>query len=195
MGPLRRFLPKTRAREEDGARAKADWPSLACRPSGSMRMSRIIAALAFGLLWPLASPAPSPEGGLVGYWIMDEGSGEIVDECSGAAMGAEGKVSGEIHWEQTDRGPSLRFDGRSTVVRIPSNPDWEAGEGELTLSLWIRSDKANTGLILDHYFSGTPGAWGLVSEGGFPKFALYDNATKPVKLGFDGFVPGQWQPL
>ena len=160
-----------------------------------MRISRIVAALMSCLLWPLASPAPSSEGGLAGYWIMDEGSGEIVDECSGAGMGAEGNVSGEIHWEQTGRGPSLRFDGRSTVVRIPSNPDWEAGEGELTLSLWIKSDKANTGLILDHYFSGTPGAWGLVSEGGFPKFALYDNATKPVKLGFDGFVPGQWQHL
>jgi uncharacterized membrane protein len=132
--------------------------------------------------------------GLTGYWPMDDGAGNVVDECSGAAMGGEGRVQGNVTWEDTGRGPGLVFDGATTAVRIPSNPDWDTGEGELTVSLWLKLPRTAAGMILDHYFSGTPGVWGLVNEGG-PTFALYNNERKPVKLRFPGFRYDDWQQV
>lgn len=132
--------------------------------------------------------------GLVGYWPMDEGTGTIVDECSGAGMGGEGRMLGTVVWEETERGPGMVFDGKSTAVKIPSSPDWDFGEGELTISLWVKLTPGASGMILDHYFSGTPGVWGLVIEGG-PTFALYNDERRPVKLHFPGFRNGEWHQL
>jgi len=132
--------------------------------------------------------------GLVGYWPMDEGTGAIVDECSGAGMGGEGHVLGQVAWESTQRGPAITFDGKTTAVKVPGNPDWDGGEGELTLGLWVKLKLGTTGIILDHRFGGTPGAWGLLMEGG-PMFALYSDAVKPVKLRFSDFRYDDWQYL
>ncbi len=145
------------------------------------------------LLMLLAIPAFAIPG-LVGYWPMDEGTGAIVDECSGASAGGEGRVLGTVAWEDTERGPGLVFDGKSTAVKIPGSPDWDFGEGELTISLWVKLNPGAGGFILDHYFSGTPGVWGIVVEGA-PTFALYDDARKPVKLRFPGFRNSQWHQL
>ncbi len=145
------------------------------------------------ILLMLTIPALALDG-LVGYWPMDEGAGGIVDECSGASMGGEGRVLGQVIWEEAARGPALAFDGKSTTVKIPGSPDWDFGEGTLTISLWVKLNPGNGGMILDHYFSGTPGVWGIVNEGG-PTFALYDDARKPHKLRFPGFRAGQWHQL
>ncbi|MHB9132705.1 MAG: LamG domain-containing protein [Armatimonadota bacterium] len=155
-----------------------------------MLLRNLTCLLLFALL---ALPAPAVNG-LMGYWPMDEGTGAIVDECSGSAMGSEGLAIGTVNWETTARGPAIKFDGKSTAVKIPSNPNWDFGEGELTIGLWVKIERGSAGFILDHYFSGTAGVWGLVMEGG-PTFALYNDAKKPVKLKFGDFRYGEWQYL
>jgi len=152
-----------------------------------------IALLVVSLLLMTSMPAAAADG-LAGYWPMDEGEGTIVDECSGAGMGSEGRVQGEVVWQTTDRGHSIRFDGRTTAVCIPSSPDWNSGDGALTVSLWLRLGRPAGGIILDHGFGGAAGAWGLVVEGG-PTFALYNAAVKPVKLRFEGFRFGAWEHI
>ncbi len=161
-----------------------------------LRSSRnALLPLFLSFAWPaLAGP------GLVGYWPMDDGAGAIVDECSGAGMGGAGQVFGQTNWVTTARGPSLAFDGTSTAVSLPSNPDWDFGEGELTLSLWVRLEPGAAGSILDHRFGGAPGAWGVIGEGGVPAFVLYPDAgvsgkKASIRLSFPGFHFGAWQYL
>ena len=132
--------------------------------------------------------------GLVGYWPMDEGTGTMLDECSGAAMGGEGHVVGQATWETTQRGAAIAFDGKTTAVKVASNPDWDTGEGELTIGLWVKLKPGASGSILDHRFGGVAGAWGLIAEGS-PIFAFYAEAKKPNRLNFPDFRFNDWQYL
>ena len=152
---------------------------------------RTLAALA---VWALfAVPAGLAQSGPAGYWPMDEGVGSVADECSGAGLSSEGVIAGQAVWETTDKGRGLRFDGTNTTVKIPGSAAWDFGAGELTVALWVKTDVHATGFVLDHYFGGVPGVWGMVAQDGAPVFAVYDNAAKHASVGFPGFVPGAWQ--
>ncbi len=140
------------------------------------------------------SPAVSVPSHLVGYWPMDEASGAVLDDCSGG--GREGRVLGTPEWVTADRGAAIRLAGKDSGLRIPSNPAWDAGDGELTVALWVKAEPGGgQGFLLDHYFGGVPGVWGLVVQGGAPLFCLYDDAAKPRRLSFPGFDTARWQHL
>src|SRR3954466_348206 len=93
-------------------------------------LSRALLSLRLLSLTAVASAPAIPN--LVGYWPLDEGEGAVVDECSGNGLGGAGKVQGALSWEESGGRPALKFDGKSTAVRIPSSPTWDFGEGALT---------------------------------------------------------------
>jgi hypothetical protein len=155
-----------------------------------MSISRIL--VAGGLLLLCCFPAMAV-GGLVGYWPLDEGAGAIVDECSGAGMAAEGTALGTPTWVETERGPALAFAGNGSV-RLDHTPALDVGDGALTISLWVKLEPGASGAILEHYFGGIAGRWGLIAQGA-PVMAVYDDARKSHLVKCPGFRLGMWEHL
>ena len=73
--------------------------------------------------------------GLVGYWLMNEGTGNTVQDLSG--NGNTGTLVADTHWVPGKFGPCLSFDGTGDYVNIPTSPIFNAME-ELTFSGWIK---------------------------------------------------------
>ncbi|MBI4474701.1 MAG: LamG domain-containing protein, partial [Acidobacteria bacterium] len=154
-----------------------------------------IARLIFGIA-VLGTGALAGDSGLVGYWLLDEGTGQTIDECSGLSLA--GKIVGDANWEQTEKGMTLKFDGKRTAVRIPESSSWIIGSGELTFCMWVKMEKEGQGFMLDHSFGGTPGAWCFQRTGPLPRipyFCFYDDKKTPMEMNFSGFEFGKWEHL
>jgi len=146
----------------------------------------LILCLAFGM------NAMADIPGLVGYWPLDEGRGNVAEELSG--KGNLGWICGEdIKWVETERGMALRFDGK-TNVRVPDSPAWNIGPGELTFSMWVKWGKGNAGDIFEHTFENKPGVW-VLHAGNPPVMSFYDDKSVGQDIRFHGFQPGKWQHL
>ena len=143
------------------------------------------------LLLPTSAFSVSPEG-LVGYWPLDEGRGDVAEELSGKSQA--GRLLGQATWEDTQRGVALRFNGTNTAVRIPDSPAWNIGRGEMTLCVWIKTDQQANGCIMDHDFAKIPGAW-VLQVGTPPLFSFYDDEPRGQGIRFEGFKAGTWQHL
>lgn len=81
----------------------------------------------------MRTPA-APETGLVAAYPFDAGSGRVAADASGA--GNTGTIAGAT-WARGHTGHALRFDGRSSIVRVPPSPSLDVSSA-LTLSAWIR---------------------------------------------------------
>jgi len=77
----------------------------------------------------------SGETGLVGYWKLDEGSGNIAHDSSG--NGNDGTVNG-ASWTAGISNGALQFDGISNYVGIPSSPSLTLSGNQVSLELWIK---------------------------------------------------------
>lgn len=82
---------------------------------------------------PETAGTPPITEGLIAYWPLDEGTGEIVQDASG--NGHDGERRNGPEWVEGVRGRALRFDGVDDFVLIPYAPAFDL-EGGLTLSLW-----------------------------------------------------------
>ena len=86
----------------------------------------VLAALVFTV------PAVAQDG-LVGYWPMDEGSGDTVGDASG--NGNDGTAQ-NTDWVQGKYDNALEFDGSISIVDIPYFAEVSPTEGT-TISAWI----------------------------------------------------------
>lgn len=84
--------------------------------------------------------------GLVGCWLMNEGSGRKVKD---AALKNDGIITNAL-WKPTRRGVGLYFDGTGDYVLVPDNPQLDVGISDLTISTWINlsSIAANKGVVV-----------------------------------------------
>ncbi len=149
-----------------------------------------------GLLVALQVAAGALEG-LVGYWPLDEGSGNVLDELSGHSRAAV-VADQELLWAADDQGTSLRFEqARQQEITLPSSPAWDYAQGqEGSLTLCFRVKLEQPGWVIDHRFGGIPGAWGFMAQGGNLVFSVYldqpwqdDRKSVNVRLGN---VSGEW---
>ena len=157
-----------------------------------MRKSKLfllIVAMSIGAI--ALDPARAEISGLVGYWPLDEGSGNVAEELSG--KGNLGQILGDIEWVETERGMALRFDGK-TNVRVPDSPAWNIGPGELTFSMWVKLSENNAGDIFEHAFANKPGTW-VLHAGNPPIMSFYDDKSVGKDIRFHGFQQGKWQHL
>ncbi len=103
------------------------------------RMRRILCLSVLGLILPAVATA---DPSLIGWWVLDDGAGEVVKDRSG--NGIDGTLYGAPVWEtDADHGSVLIFDGTDDYVEIPGPYELET----YTISLWFR-------------FDGTPGGTG-----------------------------------
>jgi hypothetical protein len=87
-----------------------------------------------------------PEGGLVGYWSFDEGSGSIVHDSSG--NGNQGVLNNGPVWVDGRFGKALSFDGVDDYVRIKPSLSLDV-TSQITVEAWVypRAYVDNTGHV------------------------------------------------
>jgi len=79
--------------------------------------------------------APAKQPGLIGWWAMDEGKGNVVGDLSGAP--AYDGVMRQATWAEGRIGGCLQFDGRSGSVLIPAEYSYH-NLRHFTLSGWVK---------------------------------------------------------
>lgn len=115
--------------------------------------------------------------GLVGYWRLDEGRGNIAHDSSG--YDNHGLISGGVLWVDGKFGKALQLGGGGNYVLVPHTSDLEfTGVHPFTLEAWIKPDSpqgqsslaanvidkySNYGLVYDH---GNSDARGVIFRSG-----------------------------
>jgi hypothetical protein len=94
-----------------------------------------------GEIRPETGASPAADGvskvGLEGWWKLDEGAGDVVEDSSGHKR--HGKISGAVERVEGRIGRGLRFAGKGELVSIPDDPGIRLS-GDMTLALWFRKD-------------------------------------------------------
>lgn len=73
------------------------------------------------------------QDGLVGYWPMDEGSGDTVADASGNSNDG---AANDTSWVDGKYNGALEFDGIASFVDIPYFPELSPTEGA-TMAAWV----------------------------------------------------------
>jgi YVTN family beta-propeller protein len=121
------------------------------------------------------SSAPTPtSAGLVGYWNMNEGSGNIAYDSSG--YGNDGTITG-AEWVQGISGSALKFSSDTTYVEMKRFPDGIGSNTQFTVSYWVKINKWPTAQYAYMVLFGTG------TNGG------YDGAFSVVLDNDPGFAP------
>ncbi len=76
-------------------------------------------------------------GGLVAWWTLDDGSGDIAIDDSG--NGHDGSLVGDTSWAPGITGGALKFDGDGDYVDIGDAPALNI-TNQITVSAWIKVD-------------------------------------------------------
>ena len=79
---------------------------------------------------------PPTNLGLVGYWPLDEGTGNKVNDASG--QGNIGTITGAT-WANGKRGKALIFNGSSDKIVIPNSTNLNISGSEITSSVWFKA--------------------------------------------------------
>lgn len=95
--------------------------------------------------------------GLVGYWLMNEGSGDRIYDLSG--NGNEGVFGGNPLWKPGQRGQSIDFDGIADYIDCGNASSLNI-TNMITIAAWINLTTTNAELILSNFKIG-------VTSGGY----------------------------
>jgi len=109
------------------------------------------------------------EPGLVAYWPMDEGYGDIIHDMSG--NGNDGTIYG-AKWVQGKHGYALEFDGLGSYVEIPNSASLNPKDA-ITIALWFKIYK-----LKDFNFA-------IVK--GYDAYELFE-----IYISANGEVGGEW---
>jgi hypothetical protein len=74
-------------------------------------------------------------GGLVGWWNLDEGSGETAADSSGNGFG--GSIVGDPNWVEGISGGALWLDGDGDYIDVGTDAAFDI-TGQITISAWIK---------------------------------------------------------
>jgi len=103
--------------------------------------------------------------GLVGCWLFNEGSGNIVQDSSG--NGNTGSLIADTHWVPGKSGPALDFDGTGDNVEIAHNDILNSVTNKITIVALVnvRSFTTNYQRIIAKSHEGTSYELGVRDTG------------------------------
>ena len=80
------------------------------------------------------------EENIVAAWLMDEGSGKAVKDFT--SNFSDGEITGKAEWGDGRFGKALRFDGSTTYVQIPFNPEFQVLNkvDGFTFAAWFKTE-------------------------------------------------------
>ena len=135
--------------------------------------------LVMGLVLAVAAEAADPS--LVGWWKLDDGSGDTAVDSSD--YGNNGTLNGGPQWVPGRLGGALQLDGVDDFVVVP-NAESLTADNEVTVMLWWNAEVAG---------NGAGGAYGgLVTKGtgSIRAYSLYCNIDNVFH--FSTGAPGDW---
>ena len=106
--------------------------------------------------WEKAQPALLADPNVVAHYDFQEGDGDVLKNKSKAGSALNGMIV-DAEWEE-GRWPgkkALKFNGKTSMVEIPSHPDLcpidkeHGGTGEMTIEAWIKAARMPTSGIVD----------------------------------------------
>lgn len=124
----------------------------------------------------------STPSGLVGRWMMDDGSGTTTVDASG--NNNTGTFINTPVWTNGVVRSGLRFNGANSGVNIGSNATIFVSL-PATLTLWIKLDVGYTSSTNDAWFNNN----GMFSTSTYSGFDVIDSGTKKIEIDF-GNVTG-----
>lgn len=134
-------------------------------------------------------------GGVVGLWLLDEGSGQIASDSSG--NGNNGKLTGSIKWSNKGKIKGcIEGDGSIGWVEIPNSKSLTRGAGPFTVMAWVKTNAvAQYGIFAKS--ADAPVAhqdWGLYVWDGKMRFAgNWPEAWTAEKFTSKGdVIAGKW---
>jgi hypothetical protein len=158
--------------------------------------------LLFALIVLLALAATvslvSANGGLVSYWPLDEGSGDMAYDT---VNGNNGTIV-EANWVDGKFGTALDFDGVDDYINIPDHPSLDI-TGDLTLAAWIKIDefltseglhlyivsKDTLGAVNRSYGIGVDLSWGNPLH---PFFIVFGEGSYDIVWGTGALALNTW---
>ncbi|MFQ6115022.1 MAG: LamG domain-containing protein [bacterium] len=113
------------------------------------RLSLVCASLIFiSLILTPQSDAKINLKNIVALWLFDEGSGKVVADSSG--RGHDGTIENP-NWVDGKFGKALEFEGVGgdpNYVVIPHHEDFNFGEGDFTIGLWVDSKNVDSYIMV-----------------------------------------------
>ena len=94
----------------------------------------VLAAIASIILVSATTFAQAYPEGMVSYWKLDEGSGTAAFDYVGTN---DGIIYGAT-WTDGICGNALNFDGTGDYIRISDSPDWDFGDKDFSVELWVK---------------------------------------------------------
>lgn len=144
------------------------------------------------------------ETGLIGYWSLDEGAGNVANDASASAFPGD-LVNGPAWVSSTaplDSNPffgnALRFDGVNDTVQVASAP--ALNTFPLTVTAWIKTTQNSPGYVsvANKYAGGSGNGYSLhLNNGHLAAFYFVGNGTSYIYAGDPGIdggfiADGQW---
>lgn len=129
--------------------------------------------------------------GLVGVWLMNEGSGSIVQDLSGNRKDGVFTVGGE--WTAGKYGPATGYDGVDDYITIDDTDNLLFGSTTMSCSIWVnfRALYANSVRHLFGKLSGNGWQFTAQTSGGGTALEVQWNSRDPVSTG-TGLVINRW---
>lgn len=151
-----------------------------------MRAS-ILAVVFFVLMMPLAAQ-PDPSEGLVGYWPMEEGSGDKVADATG--KGHDGTIK-NAKWVKGKYGNALEFNGVDSIVDIIYKPDLTPADG-VTMAAWVYPTDDTRSCIFGQFggygmalFTGLKLKWVIWGDDWISDVSIPQNEWSYVAMAYD----------
>ncbi len=87
------------------------------------------------LMWFVLGLLSSASAEIMGYWKLDEGSGDTVADISGNDN--HGTIETAV-WGKGKSGAALEFNGTDARVLVPDSPSLHPANGDITIGAWIK---------------------------------------------------------
>jgi len=123
-----------------------------------------------GLILITAGAAMAGEDGLVGFWRLDDGKGDVVRDSSGNDRAGKAQ---HCAWDKTNGGgAALEFLGYQSFVDVPWHKDFYPEE-ELTLAVWVHlTDLTGEGALVSMGREHPSSGYHLIYDNGALLFML-----------------------
>ena len=99
----------------------------------------ILAFVAVVTLFAATNPGSAFEENIVAAWLMEEGSGDKIQDSTGHFP--DGDIMGNPEWVDGKFGTAMKFDGSTVYARIPYNTDFQVlNQGDFTTAAWFNTE-------------------------------------------------------
>jgi hypothetical protein len=133
----------------------------------------------------------APRNGLLGEWLMNEGTSTTVHDSSGNGVTMTLSGSPLPLWVPGKHGTAIKFDGSNNYLTSPSAKMLPSGS-TMTVSGWVKlTTNKSWSTVMAHEWTAKNGSWDLFTDStGRATFGVYD--TSQHNSAFNGLVPGVW---